>query len=79
MPNNNGLWTLRESKKHGMTAELIAAFRARAAKDGIDTIDAIVRVMRQYIERGFQEPTPPAATPSETGNNRPETHPNDPA
>ena len=49
MPHNT-LWTLRESKRYGLTSELISAFRNRAAADGIDTVDALVRVMRQYIE-----------------------------
>jgi hypothetical protein len=54
MANKNALWTLRESRKHGMTSELLTAFRDRAAQDGIDSIDALVRLLRQYIEHGFE-------------------------
>ena len=46
----NALWTLRESRKHGMTAEFLAEFRRRAEADGLETIDALVRAMRHYID-----------------------------
>ena len=48
MPHNRTLWTLYESRKHGLTTELLTAFRQRAADEGIEAITALVRLMRQY-------------------------------
>lgn len=51
MPHTTTLWTLRESRKHGMTRELLDAFRERAEAEGIETIAALVRLMRQYVDQ----------------------------
>lgn len=59
MPNKNALWTLRESQKHGLTSELLDQFRARASADRVETVAALVRLMREYIAGGFRSETPP--------------------
>jgi hypothetical protein len=66
MPNKNTLWTLRESHRHGLTRELLNTFRQRAEADGIETVTALVQVMREYIARPHT-PTEAAPTSDQVG------------
>ena len=53
------VWTLYESQKHGMTPELMTAFRKRAEADGVESITALVRLMREYIASQKRNPDEP--------------------
>lgn len=51
----DSLWTIFESKRQGMTRELIEQFRQRAAADGVTPTTALVRLLERYIRRGFDD------------------------
>ena len=59
------LWHVRE--QHGITRELIAAFREKAAAAGLSPSAALARVLRRYLARGFDDgqPETTAATPDD--------------
>lgn len=47
------LWTLRESPE--LTAELWSAFRQKVAQNGYAPGPAIVRLIRRYVAKGFDD------------------------
>jgi hypothetical protein len=59
------LWNIYESDRQGMTADLLEQFRRRAAADGVSPTSALVRLMRRYLARGFDDGQPEQAAQGE--------------
>lgn len=50
------LWTLRESRE--LSAELWRAFKEQAAAQGHSPTTALSRILRRYIQHGFDDGAP---------------------
>lgn len=53
------IWHVRE--QHGLTRDLLEQFKAKATSDGASPTAALVRMIRRYLARGFDDGAPEKA------------------
>ena len=53
------LWTLRESRE--LSADLWQQFKEKSARSGQSPTATLARIIRRYIDRGFDDGAPEAS------------------